>query len=71
MLCLSRRVGEVVHIGDNVSVRVIEIHANHVRLGFAAPRDVAIHREEVLERIAAGGPPHEVEEDIDRRENQT
>ena len=51
MLVLSRKAGERVVIADNIEVTVLELHGHKVRLGFAAPRDVSIHREEVYERI--------------------
>jgi carbon storage regulator len=53
MLILSRRPGESVMIGDDVTVTVLAIKGNQIRLGFAAPQDVAVHREEVYERIRA------------------
>lgn len=51
MLVLSRRVGEQVLIGDNVRVTVVSVRGEKVRLGFTAPDDVAIHREEVYRKI--------------------
>ncbi len=51
MLILTRRVGETVMIGDNVTVTVLGVKGNQVRLGVNAPRDVAVHREEIYERI--------------------
>lgn len=54
MLILSRRLGESVKIGDEVTVTVLGIHGMQVRLGFAAPRNVAVHREEIYERLRAG-----------------
>lgn len=52
MLVLSRRVGETIVIGDNVSVTVLAAgRSGHVRLGIAAPKDVSVHREEIYERI--------------------
>lgn len=48
MLVLSRKVGEEIVIGDDVRVRVLSIQGNQIRLGFIAPRDVQIHREELL-----------------------
>lgn len=53
MLILTRRVGETVMIGDEVTVTVLGVKGAQVRLGVAAPKDVAVHRSEVAERIAA------------------
>lgn len=47
MLVLSRKTGEVVTVGDNVTVMVVEVRGDKVRLGFSAPKDVPIHRLEV------------------------
>lgn len=51
MLVLSRKDGERIRIGDDVVVTVLEIHAGRVTLGFEGPSHVAIHREEVYQRI--------------------
>jgi carbon storage regulator len=51
MLILTRRVGETVVIGDEVTVTVLGVKGNQVRLGVNAPREVAVHREEIFERI--------------------
>lgn len=51
MLVLTRKSGESVQIGDSVSVKVLSISGNHVRLGFSAPRDVAIRREEIIDAV--------------------
>lgn len=51
MLILTRRVGETLMIGDQVTVTVLGVKGNQVRLGVNAPRDVAVHREEIYERI--------------------
>ena len=51
MLILSRHLGESVKIGDEVTVTVLGVKAGQVRLGFTAPPNVAVHREEVYERI--------------------
>jgi len=61
MLILTRRVGETLVIGDDVTVTVLGVKGNQVRLGVNAPRDLPVHREEIYERIqqekqaAAGG----------------
>jgi len=52
MLVLSRQPGEQIDIGDNIVVTVVSIKGDNVRLGVEAPREVAIHRREVTERIA-------------------
>ncbi len=51
MLTLTRGVGESIRIGDDIEVYVIEVRGGTVRLGFKAPRAVAIHREEVYQQI--------------------
>jgi carbon storage regulator len=51
MLILTRRVGETVMIGNEVTVTVLGVKGNQVRIGVNAPKDVAVHREEIFERI--------------------
>lgn len=51
MLILTRRVGEVICIGSDVTVTVLGVKGNQVRIGVNAPKDVAVHREEIFERI--------------------
>lgn len=51
MLILTRRMGESLTIGDNVTVTVLSVKGSQVRLGIKAPREVAVHREEIYERI--------------------
>ena len=53
MLILTRRVGESLMIGDEVTITVLGVKGNQVRLGVNAPKHVAVHREEIYERIRA------------------
>ena len=53
MLVLTRRVGETLMIGDEVTVTVLAVKGNQVRIGTNAPREVPVHREEIYERIKA------------------
>ncbi|HNP37480.1 MAG TPA: carbon storage regulator CsrA [Woeseiaceae bacterium] len=51
MLILTRRAGETVMIGSDVTITVLGVKGNQVRIGVNAPKDVAVHREEIYERI--------------------
>jgi carbon storage regulator len=61
MLILTRRIGERLCIGDDVTVAVLGVKGNQVRIGVDAPRDVAVDREEIAEhkRLEGGEPPRE------------
>lgn len=51
MLILTRRVGETLMVGDDVTVTILEVKGNQVRIGVNAPKDIAVHREEIYDRI--------------------
>ena len=57
MLFLTRRVGETLMIGDSVTVTILGVKGNQVRVGITAPKDVAVHREEIFQRIHRDGEP--------------
>jgi carbon storage regulator len=74
MLILTRRVGETVMIGDDVTITVLGVKGNQVRVGINAPKHVAVHREEIYERIkreqqaggSEGGSPDEPDKAPDK-----
>ena len=51
MLILTRKVGESVLIGDDISITVLSVRGNQVKLGVEAPKEVSVHREEIYQRI--------------------
>lgn len=53
MLILTRRIGEKLIIGDDISVFILGVKGNQVRIGVEAPKDVSVHREEIFQRIQA------------------
>jgi len=57
VLVLTRRVGETLIIGDDVTMTVLGVKGNQVRLGVSAPKEVSVHREEIYQRIHAGKDP--------------
>lgn len=57
MLILTRRMGETIMVGDDVTVTVLGVKGGQVRIGINAPGDIAVHREEIYERIKAEMQP--------------
>ena len=51
MLILTRKIGESIRISDNIIVKIVELDNRHVKLGIDAPRNIAVNREEIYERI--------------------
>ena len=56
MLVLTRKVGERIHVGDTVTITVVRIQGDKVRIGVQAPANVGVHREEVYRRLQAQAP---------------
>lgn len=65
MLILTRRINEVLRVGENVKVAVLGIKGNQVRIGIDAPRDTPVHREEIYRRIQSeGGNDNSADENL-------
>ena len=62
MLILTRKIGESLIIGDDVEITVLSIRGNQVKLGVNAPKEIAVHRQEIYERIKAAEDSNSVEE---------
>jgi carbon storage regulator len=58
MLVLTRRIGEMLRIGANISITVLGIKGNQIRLGINAPGSIPVHREEIYQRFAEENPPN-------------
>ena len=68
MLILTRRVGETLMIGDDISVIVLGVQGNQIRLGTIAPKSVTVHREEIYDRIKASKKIEDPQQDPDSSE---
>lgn len=62
MLILTRKIGESLIIGDDVEITVLSVRGNQVKLGVNAPKEIAVHRQEIYERIKAAENSNSVEE---------
>ena len=62
MLILTRKIGESLIIGDDIEITVLSVRGNQVKLGVNAPKEIAVHRQEIYERIKAAEDNNSVEE---------
>ena len=66
MLILTRRIGETLMVGDDVTITVLGVKGNQVRIGVNAPKDVAVHREEIYQRIQKEKSGEDVDGDSEK-----
>ncbi len=72
MLILTRRVGETIVIGQDITVTVLGVKGNQTRIGINAPKDLSVHREEIYEKIQAQTAANEnVTDDKQEMDNQS